>query len=115
MGFVKWDEVQDQIPSTPAGRQEADSAVERQLTGHVLRELRKQQRLSQAQVASIMGVSQRRVSAIERGQMARTEVHTIAAYVQALGGHLQLDATVDGETTTIASFRPSFVDEAAAR
>ena len=115
MGFVKWDDVQDQIPSTPEGRRQAESAIEAQLTGHVLRELRKQQRLSQAQVASIMGVSQRRVSAIERGEVARTEVHTIASYVQALGGHLQLDATVNGETTTIANFRPSILGASATR
>jgi len=115
MGFVKWDDVQDQIPSTPEGRRHAESAIEAQMTGYVLRELRKQQRLSQAQVASIMGVSQRRVSAIERGAMARTEVHTIASYVQALGGFLRLDVEVDGETTTIADFRSRDVDEAAAR
>ena len=115
MGFAKWDDVQEQVPSTPEGHQEAESAIEAEVTGHVLRELREQQHFSQAHVAAVLGVSQRRVSAIERGEVPRTEVHTIAAYVQALGGHLCLDATVDGETTTIASFHPPIVDASAAR
>ena len=36
-----------------------------------------------------MGVTQARVSRIERGQLERTEVDTLAAYVKALGGKLK--------------------------
>jgi len=47
-------------------------------------------------------VSQRRVSAIERGKVDRSEVATIRSYVTALGGELELVARIDGMTTQIA-------------
>jgi DNA-binding XRE family transcriptional regulator len=61
--------------------------------GHELAALRKAQGLTQAQVARKMGVTQGRVSQIERGQ-ANVETSTLAAYLQAIGGELTLTATV---------------------
>ena len=52
---------------------------------------------SQAQVAERMGVRQERVSAIERGELTATEVRTLAAYVRALGGWLEIAAEFPGE------------------
>ena len=48
--------------------------------------------LSQAQVARRMGVRQERVSAIERAEPGATEVRTLASYVEALGGRLDIVA-----------------------
>ncbi len=48
--------------------------------------------LTQAQVAQRMGVRQERVSAIERAEPGATEVRTLAGYVQALGGRLDITA-----------------------
>ena len=45
-----------------------------------------------------MGVSQARVSRIEKGQLARSEVDTLAAYVSALGGQLKIVADFGDET-----------------
>jgi DNA-binding XRE family transcriptional regulator len=53
--------------------------------------------LSQAQVAERMNVRQERISAIERGDLAATEVRTLAAYVRALGGRLEVAADFAGE------------------
>lgn len=50
------------------------------------------QQRTQAQVAELMGVGQRRVSDIESAQLARTGVATIDSYVSALGGRLRLVA-----------------------
>ena len=47
---------------------------------------------SQAQVADRMGVTQGRVSAIENAKPGATELRTIAAYVEALGGRLEIIA-----------------------
>ncbi|MGH3211994.1 MAG: XRE family transcriptional regulator [Trebonia sp.] len=58
-----------------------------------LAEIRRAQGLTQSDVAGVMGVSQRRVSAVERGELARTEVGTVASYVQALGGHVEIVAS----------------------
>ena len=48
--------------------------------------------LTQARVAARMGVRQERVSAIERAEPGATEVRTLAAYVEALGGRLDITA-----------------------
>jgi phage shock protein A len=48
--------------------------------------------LTQAQVAARMGVRQERVSAIERAEPGATEVRTLAGYVEALGGRLDVIA-----------------------
>jgi len=53
--------------------------------------------LSQAQVAERMNVRQERISAIERGELTATEVRTLAAYVRALGGRLEVAADFAGE------------------
>jgi DNA-binding XRE family transcriptional regulator len=64
---------------------------------HTLAEARQRMRLTQAQVAARMNVRQERVSAIERAEPGATEVRTLAAYVRALGGRLEIVADVGGE------------------
>ena len=64
---------------------------------HTLAEARQRMRLTQAQVATHMNVRQERVSAIERAEPGATEVRTLAAYVRALGGRLEIVADVGGE------------------
>ncbi len=54
-------------------------------------------RLTQEQVAKRMNVRPERVSAIEHAEPGATEVRTLAAYVGALGGRLEIIADIDGE------------------
>jgi DNA-binding XRE family transcriptional regulator len=49
--------------------------------------MRRRLGITQAEVATRMGVTQGRVSAIEHARPGATELRTIAAYVEALGGH----------------------------
>jgi phage shock protein A/DNA-binding XRE family transcriptional regulator len=64
---------------------------------HTLAEARQRMRLTQAQVAGRMNVRQERVSAIERAEPGTTEVRTLAAYVRALGGRLEIIAYIGDE------------------
>jgi hypothetical protein len=64
---------------------------------HTLAEARQRMRLTQARVARRMNVRQERVSAIERAEPGATEVRTLAAYVAALGGRLEIVAHIGGE------------------
>ena len=48
--------------------------------------------LTQTEVAERMGVRQEQVAAIERAEPGTTDVRTLAAYVEALGGRLELTA-----------------------
>ncbi|MET8680135.1 helix-turn-helix transcriptional regulator [Streptomyces sp. NPDC004647] len=61
--------------------------------GHELAALRKAQGMTQGQAAEAMGVTQGRISQIERGQ-ARLDTSTMAAYLHAIGGELTILATV---------------------
>ena len=68
---------------------------------HTLAEARQRMRLTQAQVAQRMNVRQERVSAIERAEPGATEVRTLAAYVAALGGRLEIVAHVGDDRITL--------------
>ena len=68
---------------------------------HRLAEIRKAQGLTQTDVAEAMHVSQRRVSAVEHGDLSRTELGTVASYVEALGGHVQIVANFGDEHLVI--------------
>ena len=68
---------------------------------HTLAEARQRMRLTQAQVARRMSVRQERVSAIERAEPGATEVRTLAAYVAALGGRLEVVAHIGDERITL--------------
>src|ERR1035437_8325272 len=63
---------------------------------HTLAEARRAMRLTQAQVAERMKVRQERVSAIERAEPGATEVRTLAAYVSALGGRMEIIDDIGG-------------------
>ena len=65
--------------------------------GRTLAEQRTRLGLTQAQVAQRMGVRQERVSAIERAEPGSTEVRTLASYVEALGGRLEVIADLGDE------------------
>lgn len=62
-----------------------------------LAELRERLCVTQADVARAMGVAEDHVSRIERGELERSEVDTLAAYVRALGGRLKIVAEFGDE------------------
>jgi predicted XRE-type DNA-binding protein len=84
----------------PGRRAAARDARNARDVGYHLAQMRKQQGMTQAQVARTMGVSQVRVSRMEHGDIERMQVESIAAYVAAIGGHLRLVADF-GQATTI--------------
>jgi ribosome-binding protein aMBF1 (putative translation factor) len=66
-----------------------------------LADMRRQKAVRQVDLAAQMKVSQARVSKIERGDLSHTELGTLAAYVEALGGELRVIADFDGEIITV--------------
>lgn len=65
---------------------------------HRLADVRKKQAVRQVDLAERMHVSQARVSKIERGDFTHTELVTLTAYVEALGGTLRVVANFGTET-----------------
>ncbi|PLS29994.1 XRE family transcriptional regulator [Bifidobacterium margollesii] len=83
-------------------QEEIDKARDRlveEMRLYELREARRAQDVTQKQLAERMGVSQKRVSALESGDVDRTEIRTLRRYLQAIGGRLHVDAVLpDGRT-----------------
>lgn len=79
----------------------AEKTMRDQVRAYKLAEVRKSQHESQQTVADRMGVKQPRVSAIERGELSSTEVGTLMAYVNALGGRVRIVADFGDESLTI--------------
>ena len=90
----------------PARRAAARDARSARDIGYHLAHMRKQQGITQAQVAAAMGVSQVRVSRMEHGDVEKMQVESIAAYVAAIGGHLRLVADFGQATTTFIDYTP---------
>ncbi len=85
-------------------RREVEAGAERLVAenrAHRLAEMRRCLGLTQADVADRMHVRQERVSAIERAGVDASELRTLAAYVKALGGHLEIIADFGGERLVI--------------
>ena len=74
--------------------------------GFKLKEMRRRRELSQVEVAKILGVSQNRVSQIERGKLDKTLIGTLMRYVEALGGVLTVSAKIGDENLLLAQSAP---------
>jgi DNA-binding XRE family transcriptional regulator len=61
---------------------------------HRLADVRRHRGLTQTEVAARLNISQTAVSKIERGDLGRSELSTIARYVAALGGTVEVTAVV---------------------
>ena len=83
-------------------KQEAMDRMAAEVRAHKLAEVRREQALTQRQVAASMGVSAPRVSAIEHGDLDRAELATLRAYVEALGGRLRVVADFGDAEYTVA-------------
>ena len=63
-----------------------------ELRAYQLREMREEQGLTQVELAARMHVTQPSVSALERGDIEKAGLATIKAYVEALGGRVEMVA-----------------------
>ncbi|MEU1086466.1 XRE family transcriptional regulator [Streptomyces sp. NPDC005576] len=68
-----------------------------EVRAHRLADARKRRQMTQQSMASAMGITQSRVSAIERGALSRSELSTLESYVAALGGRLEIVADFGDE------------------
>ncbi len=96
-----WDDLKQDFEFNAAEREEIDTGAQRLIAearAFRLSEVRRRQHTTQVEVAKAMGVTQARVSRIEKGQLERSEVDTLAAYVKALGGKLKIVADFGDET-----------------
>lgn len=72
-----------------------------EVQAYKLAEIRENAGLNQSDVAERLGISQSRVSRLERGDMDHTEVTTLRAYLGMLGGELEIVARFGDERIVI--------------
>lgn len=76
--------------------------LEREVDGCALREVRLARGVTQRELAQRLGVSQNRISAIEKGQFHKAQLGTISRYVEALGGELIVQAQINGQSIRLS-------------
>ena len=77
---------------TEEQREHARQRTQAAIDAYNLREARKASRMTQVQLAQVMGVSQNRVSRMESGDLGSMSLDSIRRYIEAVGGHLSLVA-----------------------
>jgi DNA-binding XRE family transcriptional regulator len=101
-GYTKWDRAAyiERVGGPEEAERRRRELLGRQ-SGFRLAEERKRRGLTQAQLAKAMGVTSGRVSQIERGEVATMD--SVARYVEALGGRLDLVASFGDHTVAVAT------------
>jgi DNA-binding XRE family transcriptional regulator len=100
--YTKWDRAGyiERAGGAEKAEQRRKVLMARQ-SGYRLAEERKRHGLTQAQLAEDMGITPGPVSQIERGEVAT--IDAIACYIEALGGRLDLVASLGDHSLTVAT------------
>jgi len=100
MPIRKFQELLDEMPA--ARRKKIARRVKQALAAMPLEELRRAREMTQADLAQTLGVNQGEISKIEH----RTDVYlsTLAGYVEALGGRLEIRAVFQDREMRISQF-----------
>lgn len=93
-GHRPWSEIRRQ--GSPEEEAEIAAEVRALLRENALSQLRRRKEISQQELAAALGVSQTRVSNIERAD--EPQITTMRRFIEALGGELIVQARIDGET-----------------
>lgn len=96
--YKTFDEINTKLSPEAKQRARAEAHVELARTGYV--ELRKARKLTQAEVAEKLQISQPSVAALE--QRADIMLSTLAKYIEALGGQLEINAVFPEATFNLA-------------
>ncbi|MEI6623240.1 MAG: XRE family transcriptional regulator [Actinomycetes bacterium] len=81
---------------------ELQEQMRRQQRSAALAELRVSLGMTQQDVADALHVGQARISKLENGELDRNEIGTLASYVEALGGDVEIVARFGEERIRIA-------------
>lgn len=87
-----WREVRAKRPPRESRVAEHRARMDAEVRAHRLRDVREEQGVTQVELAERMHVKQPTVSELERGEIDRAGLSTIKAYVEALGGTVELVA-----------------------
>ena len=100
MSLKDWEQ---KVLSTPGAAERVDEIEHELRLAAGLTALREQAGLSQREMAAKLGVSQPRVVAIEHAK--NVTLASVRHYVDALGGHLEVNVVRDGQRTPLVGGR----------
>lgn len=86
-----------------ADREIARRVVNAYILGYRLSQLRDEVGMTQTQLAERMGISQPRVSQMEKGDVGQLEIDTVRRYIAALGGKLKIVADFEDHDVTVST------------
>jgi DNA-binding Xre family transcriptional regulator len=89
----------DEVRRRPGAAEEIDARKCAIIAAVRLNELRRQRGQTQAQLADLLGMTQANVSRIERSD--NLYLSTLADYVGALGGHIEINAVFDDDVVAL--------------
>lgn len=87
-----WKEIRPEVVTDLDRVAEHRDKLDAEVRAYRLAEIRKEQDLTQTEVADIIGITQPNVCRLERGELDSAALATIRAYVEALGGSLRMVA-----------------------
>lgn len=88
-----------EVRKRPGAAEEIDARKRAIVAAVRLAELREQMGKTQTQLAEVLGMTQANVSRIERSD--NLYLSTLADYVDALGGHIEINAVFDDEVVSL--------------
>lgn len=99
---VSWDEVRAKRPANKARVAEHIARIKAEQHAYKLREIRKQQGITQKELADRMELTQPTISALEAGDLEKSGLATVRAYVEALGGSIEVTATFGNQKVVLS-------------
>lgn len=97
-----WDEVRAELDLDEDAVAQHRARLEAEVQAYKLAEVRRRQQVTQHDLAQTLGISQTRVSQIERQSLDDTVLSTLAAYVEALGGQIRVVADFGAEQVVLS-------------
>ncbi len=100
---VSWSDVRAKRPVDDAVVADHVARMEAEERAYRLREIREEQGVTQKELADRMSLTQPTISALESGDLDRSGLATLKAYVEALGGTVEVTATFGNRRLVLSS------------
>lgn len=100
---VAWRDVRTKRPVNDAAVAEHVARMEAEERAYRLREIREEQGVTQKELADRMSLTQPTISALESGDLERSGLATLKAYVEALGGTVEVTVRFGSRKLVLSS------------
>lgn len=97
-----WKEVRADRPPNEARVAKHVARMKAEQQAHKLREIRVEQGVTQKELAERMELTQPTISALEAGDLERSGLATLRAYVEALGGSIEVTANFGSQRVILS-------------